>query len=144
MSAVTSIILADALGTPVNHTFIPLGPDAKGVWWFEDQSQANPIGYWKVSIEVIRAKPPAPGASASDRVSRVRVALHQPTLETMSNNSAGLVPAPQVAYILRSSTEYILSERSSLQNRKDLRKMTGLVQGIPMVVDAVETLQNVY
>lgn len=144
MSAVTSIILADALGTPVNHTFIPLGPDAKGVWWFEDQSQANPIGYWKVSIEVIRAKPPAPGASASDRVSRVRIALHQPTLETMSNNSAGLVPAPQVAYILRSSTEYILSERSSLQNRKDLRKMTGLVQGIPMVVDAVETLQNIY
>lgn len=144
MGLATSIVLADALAVPVNHTFIPLGPDAQGVWWYEDQSFATPVGFWRVSIHLTRAKPPAAGTSSSDRVARVKVGLHEPSLETMSNNSAGLVPAPVVAYVLRTLTEYILHERSTLQNRKDLRKMNALLQADPQVIAAVETLQNIY
>lgn len=144
MTAVTSIVLADALATPVNHTFIPLGPDAQGVWWFEDQSQSTPVGYWRISLSLTRAKPPAAGTSAADRIARVKVGLHEPTLETVSNNSAGLVPAPVVAYVARSQTEYILPERSTLQNRKDLRKMSALLQADAQVIAMVETFQNIY
>lgn len=144
MGLATPIVLADALATPVNHTFIPLGPDPTGVWWYEDQSFATPIGYWRVSIHLTRHKPPSAGASAADRVARVKVGLHEPTLETMSNNSLGLTPAPVVAYVLRTLTEYILHERSTLQNRKDLRKMNALLQADIQVVNAVELLQNVY
>lgn len=144
MAAVANIVLADALATPVNHTFIPLGPDTSGVWWFEDQSAVTPIGYWRVSIQLVRAKPPAAGTSASDRIARVKVGLHEPILEVMSNNSAGLVPAPIVAYLPRTLTEYILPERSTLQNRMDLRKMSALLQDDPQVVAMVEALQNVY
>lgn len=144
MAAVTSIVLADALATPVNHTFIPLGPDTNGVWWFEDQSQISPVGYWRVSIQLTRAKNPAVGASADDRIARVKVGLHEPSLETMSNNSAGITPSPVVAFIVRNLNEYILPERSSLQNRKDIRKMSQSLLGDPQVVAAIEQLQSVY
>lgn len=144
MTAVTSIVLADAQVTPVNHTFIPLGPDALGAWWYEDQSAVTPVGYWRVSIQLVRAKNPAKGESANDRIARVKVSLHEPVLETMSNNSAGIVPAPIVAFIPRTLIEFILPERSSLQNRKDLRKMAALLLADAQVIAMVETLQGVY
>lgn len=144
MTAVANIVLADALATPVNHTFIPLGPDTLGAWWFEDQSTVTPVGYWRISLQLIRAKNPAVGASASDRIARVKVSLHEPALETMANNSAGITPAPVVAYICRTSTEYLLPERSTLQNRKDVRKMSALLQADAQVIAMVELLQNVY
>lgn len=144
MPLASPIVLADALATPVNHTFIPLGPDSLGAWWYEDQSFPTPIGFWRVSISLTRAKPPSAGTSASDRIARVKVSLHEPTLEVVSNNSAGLVPAPVVAYVIRTTTEYILHERSTLQNRKDLRKMSALLQADVQVIAAVETLQNIY
>lgn len=144
MTAVTQIVLADAQETPADHTFIPLGPDKNQVWWYEDQSQATPIGFWRISIQLVRAGPPSSGTSAGDRIARVKVGLHEPSLETVSNNSAGIVPAPIVAYVARTLTEYILPERSTLQNRKDLRKMSALLQADSQVVAAVETLQGIY
>lgn len=144
MSAVQLIVLADALATPVNHTFIPLGPDTNGVWWFEDQSQASPVGFWRISLQILRAKNPAVGASAGDRVARVKIGLHEPVLETLSNNSAGIIPPPIVAFVTRNLQEFILPERSSLQNRKDLRKMAALLLADVQVINMIENLQNVF
>lgn len=140
----SNIVLADALLTPVNHTFIPLGPDSLGVWWYEDQSQISPVGYWRVSIQMVRAKNPAQGASAADRIARVKVSLHEPVLETLSNAANGLTPAPVVAFVTRSNHEFILPERSSLQNRKDHRKMAAALLQDPQVIAAVETLNGPY
>ncbi|UUW21226.1 MAG: hypothetical protein [Sanya fiers-like virus 8] len=144
MSAVANIVLADAQATPVNHTFIPLGPDSNGAWWFEDQSQASPVGYWKISLQLVRNGPVSAGSTASDRTSRVKVTLHEPVLETVTNSSTGLTPAPTVAFVPRCTTEYIMSERSSLQNRKDLRKMNSLLQSEAQLVAMVENLQNIW
>lgn len=141
MPAASNIVLADALATPVNHTFIPLGKDANGVYWFEDQSQASAIGYWKLSVEVKRPLPGSPGAqSSSDRVSRVKLALHEPQLETLGTNDAGLIPPSTISYIMRSSAEFILPERGSLQNRKDLRKMTAGLINEAQIIMCVEGL----
>lgn len=144
MPAVAQIVLADALATPVNHTFIPLGQDSQGVWWYEDQSQLSPVGFWRISIQLVRAKNPAVGVSSQDRVSRVKVGLHEPVLETLSNAANGLTPAPIVAFISRTLTEYILPERGNLQNRKDLRKMSAALQSNAQVIAAVEDLQGIY
>lgn len=144
MSAVANIVLADAQATPVNHTFIPLGPDQNGTWWFEDQSQANPVGYWRISLQLTRNSSIGPGTSASDRTSRCKVSLHEPVLETVSNNSAGLTPAPTVAFVPRVVTEYIMSDRASTQNRKDLRKMNYLLQNETQLVNMVESLQGIF
>lgn len=142
MTVATSIALADALGVPVTHTFVPMGKDPKSdTFWFVDQSQSNAIGFWRISVEIKQPEAPKPGQSSSERTYRFRIGLHEPILETLSNNSAGLTPSPTVAYIPRSFTEYILSERSSLQNRKDLRKMTYNLQNDANIIAVVENLQ---
>ena len=143
MSAVTAIVLADAQATPVNHTFIPLGPDTKGVWWFEDQSVAVPDGFNRISIQLTRAEAAAAGQTTSG-MNRVKITLHVPTLEVLSTNEAGYQPAPRVAYIVRASAEFILPGRSSEQNRKDTRKYMQFLLANAQVVDAVEKLINIY
>lgn len=145
MAAVANIVLADAQVSPVNHTFIPLGPDTNGVWWFEDQSPSNVIGYNRISIQLIRTKSPTPTqASGSDRVNRVKIGLHCPVAETLGTNDAGVTPPPTLAYISRASIELILPERNSLQNRKDLRKFAQFVLADAQVIAMAETLQNIF
>lgn len=145
MSAVSAIVLADALGTPVNHTFTPLGPDADGRWWFEDQSQSTPIGYWRISILLKRTAPAGNGQAASaNRVNRVTLGFHMPALETLGTSDAGITPPPTVSYVNRSNVEFILPERDSLQERKNLRKMVMNLMANTLVVDAIESLQNIY
>lgn len=146
MAQVAQIVLADAQATPVNHTFIPLGPDANNVWWFEDQvaTAPSPLGYNRLSVSLVRPTGMSVGTSSQDRLARVKMSIHLPVLETLGNNSAGIVPAPTVAYIPRLNIEYILPERSTLQNRKDLRKFAlGLLADV-QVVAAVEALQSIY
>lgn len=145
MALATNIVLADAQGTPVNHTFIPLGPDKNGVFWFEDQSATTPIGFWKISIESKRPGPPAAGESSSKRLIRVKVGLHQPVLENTTNATvSGIAPAPVVSYIPRSYTEYLVPERSSLLDRQNNRKMMANLQSNAQVVAAVETLASLW
>lgn len=122
--AAANIVLADAQATPVNHTFVPLGPDAKGVFWFEDQSAASPIGYWRISYQLKRPPVPTAGQSSAQRAFRVVIGLHEPILENSTNSTvSGIAPAPTISYTPRAFLDLALPERASLQNRKDLRKM---------------------
>nr|QDH86648.1 MAG: hypothetical protein H2BulkLitter11460_000003 [Leviviridae sp.] len=137
----SNIVLADAQATPVNHTFVPVGRDKNGVYWFEDQSQANAIGYWKISVDL--QKPPVPTAkqSSEGRTVRVRIGLHEPQLETVSNATvSGIAPAPTVSYVLRTFIEAVMPERSTLQNRKDLRKMAAGVLADTQILGVFENL----
>jgi hypothetical protein len=103
------------------------------------------LGNYRISAQLVRAPNPAPGASAGDRVNRVKTTLHLPTLETLGTNDAGLTPPSQVAYVCRASGgEYILPDRASLQNRKDLRKMNYELQNNSQIVAMIEQLANVY
>jgi hypothetical protein len=141
MPALAAIVLADAQGTPVNHTFNPMGLDANGVLWAVDQSQANAVGYWRISIEQKQPAPPKPGESSAGRSYRVKIGLHEPVLETPGDSSAsGIMPAPTVAYIPRSIGEYIIPERSALIDRKNLAKMFPLLLSNAQIVAMVETL----
>ncbi len=144
MAAAASLVLPDAQATPVNHTFIPLGPDAKGVWWYEDQSASSPVGYQRISISLVRPANAAPGVSASDRVSRVKLGIYLPRLETLGNNATGLTPAPTVAYVERVTMEFALPDRSSLQDRKDGRKYALGLLADTAVIAAIESLQSIY
>lgn len=143
MSALANIVLADAQVTPVNHTFVPVGMDKNSVQWWEDKSQASAIGFWRVSLEFKR--PPTVNAGVANRVYRVRIGLHEPALENVTNSTvSGVSPAPTLSYVCRTICEFILPERSSLQNRKDIRKMIALLVADAQMIDAVENLSNVY
>lgn len=141
MTTAVAIVLADAQATPVNHTFNPLGLDSKGVFWFVDQSSANAIGNWKISAEVIQPPVAQPGESSARRTNRVKIGLHEPVLETVSNSTvSGIAPAPTVAYIPRVFTEYVLPERGVLLDRKNARKMNANLQNDANIVALVESL----
>lgn len=145
MAQAANIVLADAQATPVNHTFIPLGPDKNGVQWFEDQSQTNAIGYWRISAELKRTMNPAAGASSSnERVNRIKLALHEPVLETLGTADNGLTPPPTVAFVVRTYIEAVLPERCSLQNRKDIRKMSVGLLADAQIISMIENLIPVY
>lgn len=144
MTIATNIVLADAQATPVNHTFIPLGRDTVDPtsYWFVDQSQANALGYWKIRVQI---KQPSmtvgPSATSANRVYRYNITLFEPVLEALSNNSAGYTPAPTVAYTPRAEINFVLPERSTLQNRKDIRKMTALLAAdVANITAVVENL----
>lgn len=142
MSTATAIVLADAQAIPVNHTFTPIGLDNKGVYWFVDQSNANAIGYWKISAEVIQPPAAQPGESSARRTNRIKIGLHEPVLEVVSNSTvSGIAPAPTVAYIPRVFTEYVLPERGVLLDRMNVRKMNANLQNDANVVSLVESLQ---
>jgi len=49
-----------------------------------------------------------------------------------------------LSYVPRAFVEFVLPERSSLQNRKDLRKMLPLLLADAQVVAMVENLQGIW
>lgn len=145
MPQLVAITLADAQGTPVNHVFNPTGRDQKGINWLVDTSQSNAVGYWRISIETVQPAAPAAGTSADGRTYRVKVGLHEPVLETNGDSSmSGILPAPRVAYVPRGFLEFVLPERSSLQNRKDLYKMLSNLADNSQIKSAVEDLVTFY
>lgn len=122
--AASNIVLADAQATPVNHTFIPMGYDPKGVFWFEDQSQSSAIGYWRISAQMTRPQAAVAGQSSDGRTFKLRVALHEPVLANITNSTVtGVLPSPQLAYTMRYFVEVPLPERSSLIDRQNIAKM---------------------
>jgi hypothetical protein len=140
----SNIVLADAAVTPVNHTFIPMGVDLKGVYWFEDQSQAAAIGYWRISVKLTRPEAPRPGQSSEGRVYRVDVGLHEPVLANITNSTVtGVLPAPQLAYTMRGITQYVLPERGSLLDRQNISKMMPLLLQNAQIKAVVENLQYI-
>lgn len=144
MSAVANIVLNDAQATPVAHTFIPIGPDTNGTWWWEDQSASESIGFNRISMNLKRASNPAAGSNAGTRMNRVTVGFHTPKLETTATNDAGLTPPPTVAYVARCNVEFLLPDRANLQDRKDLRKFIDFLMAEAQLTNMVENLQNVY
>lgn len=145
MAAAANIVLNDAQATPVAHTFVPLGPDSNGAWWFEDQSGASPIGYNRISVSLTRPLNGAAGQSSAERMARVKIAVHTPKLENTTNSTvSGVAPAPTLSYIPRCNIEFIMPERSALQDRKDLRKYAQFLIADTAIVNAVESLQGVW
>jgi hypothetical protein len=139
--AAVSIVLADAETSPVSHTFVPVGNDKDGIFWFEDQSQANAIGFWRISYQLVRPPIAQAGGNSKDRIYRVKVGLHEPVLETVSNDTvSGIAPAPTVSYISKFFGEMLMPERGSLQNRKNLRKMAHNLLNEAQFVALAETL----
>lgn len=145
MATATAIVLADAQATPVNHTFIPLGPDKDGVWWFEDQSAASPIGYNRISVSLRRPLSARQGVSSDERISKAVICVSTPKLENVTNSTvSGVAPAPTISYVPRARIELLLPERGALQDRKDLRKYVQFLMADAQVVSLVEYLQNIW
>lgn len=149
MPAVAAIVLANGEATPVNHTFAPLGQDTKtGIWWYEDQSPrvaaSSSLGYPRIGIRTKRDSEVVAGQSAKNTVTRVECMLAFPQLETLGTSSSGFTPAPQVAYVDRVKTEFILSSRDSVADRKDVLAYAKNLLGNAVASALVQDLGAIY
>jgi len=143
MAAFASMVIADALGTPVNHTFVPV-QNANGLYLWQDQSAAsNPLGV-PIGFNTVTAQ----GNMSKDvNAGRGKFALDfryvMPTLETVSNSTqSGILPAATWAYDCSMFVKFVFSARSTLQNRKDVLKMGPLVLANTQLSDWVQTYQQ--
>lgn len=143
MPAVNNVVINDGATTPVAHTFSPLGRDTKGVMWFEQTSPVpvSPLGAKRIGYRQVRSTDPK-GALAS--MSKVTVTMSVPTLEVLGNSATGITPPPTLAYVELCRLEFSLAERSTTQERKDLRSLLGNFVAHAMIIAAVDTLQPTY
>jgi hypothetical protein len=144
MPAIAPIVINDGAATPVAHTFTPIGRDSDGVFWFEQTTPApvNQLGAKKIGYKQSRGKPN--GQNLQNQESVVSYTLHVPTLEVLSNNSAGFTPAPTLAYKEIARIEFRLAERGLKQERDDTRSLAFNLLQSAMVVANVDDLQPSY
>jgi hypothetical protein len=126
-----SLTLTDAASTPVNRTFnaVSSTPDLT-VWKDYTTNGGYPVGAGVASISV---------KENLNGTMRVIGKLVLPTLESVAGDDAsGFTPPPTRAFECIGSFEFVIPNRASLQNRKDLKAMLLDLCGDAVVTAAVE------
>lgn len=143
MPAIANIVINDGAGTPVAHTFTPLGKDAKGVHWFEQTTPtpANGLGAKRIGYKQDRVLDNQKRLTGE---SRIVYTIQVPTLEVLGNSSTGITPPPTLAYVEKCRIEFVLPERGTTQERIDTRAFARNLLGHAMAVSNVDTLQPSY
>lgn len=141
MAAIANIVLPDAQGTPVNHTFAPAKTSADYAL-LEDRSAGLYIGFNKLVFSLTR---PKGQSNSSNRNLHLEIRVETPKLETVSNNTiSGIAPAPTVSYRPMATLSMVFPDRCALQDRKDLQKyVLGLLSNA-FVTSAVENYELPY
>jgi hypothetical protein len=143
MPAAANIVINDGAGSPVAHTFSPLGKDPKGVYRFEQTvpTPTNVASAKRLGVSQVRSFG-TKGALTSQ--SKVIWTIDYPTMETLGTNDAGITPAPTVAYVNSKREEYTLPERGSTQERKDVRTFGINLGANAIYIATIDALQPVY
>lgn len=134
MTAIANIVVPDAATTPVNRTFVPQKVSGEIASW-QEKSATTPQGYWDYSLSV---KDPNGGG----KVYRIALTLAMPVLKSYTDLSGN--PVTVVDYTLRAKCEFLLPVASTLQNRKDFRKILVGILGEAQAIDVLEALNHPY
>lgn len=110
MASFADIVLNDGQATPVAHTFkVKKTVDTLSSW--EDRVGGIAIGYPKLTTQT----------KDNPDVRRISIKIAVPTLEAVSGaNPSGFTPAPKVAYSTLGTVEFVLSQRASAQEKKNI------------------------
>jgi len=143
MPQISAITINDGAASPVATTFSPIGKDDKGVFWFEQTTPVpvNALGAFRIGYKqtrVLDSKLQLTGYS------KVTYTLAVPTLETLGNNSAGIIPPPSLAYVEKARLEFDLAERSTVAERDNTRSFAMNLLGHSMAIANIDSLQPSY
>lgn len=138
MANIAPITLNDGSAAPVAHTFSPVNIDSAGVAKFVDRASGIAIGFPQISLSVR-------SPNKASRMYRVVGKVVTPVLEVTSPSTAtGIQPAPTKAYDLLGTFEFVLPERSTLQQRTDLLAyVKNFLAAVP-VSDAALQFETLY
>jgi len=128
----TTLTLTDAAGTPVNRTYtqVSTSPDLT-IWKDYSTNSGYPSGAGIASLSL---------RENSNGTMRVTGKLVLPTMEIAAGDTGlGFTPAPTKAFECLGSFDMVFPNRSSTQNRKDLKAMFIDLVGDALVTAAVET-----
>lgn len=138
MTAIAALTLNDGQATPVAHSFNPVNIDAVGVAKWADRSGGIALGYPAVTMSL---RNPTKGS----RNYRLTMKVVTPVLEVTSPSTAtGIQPAPTKAYDLLATMEFVLPERSTLAQRKDILAYVKNMLANAVVTSAVQDFESVY
>jgi hypothetical protein len=143
MAAISTISLVDAESTPVTRSFQPsrqgLLKDSI-IAEFEDRAANTgvPVGFGRLTWTIQRPTKVRP-------TYRINMRLMTPVLETVSNSTvSGILPQPTVGFTPMVECTYVIPQRSSLQQRKNLRKLFADLAVNSQLTAAVENLDFPY
>jgi len=143
MPAIANVVINDGAATPVAHTLSPSTKDDKGVVLFEQilPVPVNSLGAKRLTYSQRKIRDNRQQLTGQ---TRVIFTLDNPTLETLGTNAAGLPPPPTRAYVEDVRIEFTLADRSTKQERKDIRVLTANLLAHAMAVAAIDDLQPSY
>jgi hypothetical protein len=137
MPQIGNIVINDGATTPVAHTFGPVGITGPLA------SYADRVGGISVGYPIITASLVNPSKTSRNYKARLKIVM--PVLETISNSTmSGIAPAPTKAYDLTADITFIMPERSSLQNRKDILAFAKNLLANAVTTALVENNETVY
>lgn len=139
MPAIGNVVINDGATTPLAHTFGPAGIEGI-VASYADRSSGIPVGYFTMDVSLRKPSP-----KSIEKMYKATFRIKTPILEVTSPSTAtGIQPAPTVGYNPMCDVSFWLPERSSLQNRKDLRALVKNLLADAVVTALVENLESVY
>lgn len=112
MSQQANLVLNDGQTTPVAKTFSARGADMK-MALYTDVSGGIGIGMGKITLSYVQS--PAPNGTY-----RVEMRITIPVLEVISGSDGGYTPVPKVAFNCFHKSEFVVPNRASLQDRKNI------------------------
>jgi len=134
MASIANVVLADGQASPANKTFTPKDCTSLVATW-TDRTSGIAIGQPQLTLAMLESKDST----------RVTVKVSVPTLETTSTDGvAGYVAAPKVAYALFGKAEFVLPNRASLQERKNIQAFVKNVLANAFVTKAIEEFERPY
>lgn len=146
MPAQAALTVNDGQATPLSHTFNPAGikPDAN-LASYVDRSAGQALGFARIMVSLREPAAPKNGtSSASSRMYKAVVTIQVPTLETLGTNDNGLTPPPTLAYTTAFRGEFMIPERATLGNRKDILAYAKNVLALPVVTSLINDLEPVF
>lgn len=140
MTAIAALSLLDGQATPVAHTFSPV-TIKDGIAWWADRSTGISVGFPTVTFS---SKQPQKTANGSKNY-KVTLKVTLPVLEqTSPSTGTGIQPAPTKGYDLIANLEFVLPERSTLAQRKDILAYAKNLMSNALVTAGVQDFETVF
>lgn len=137
MPQIGNVVINDGAGTPVAHTFAPVtinGPLAS----YADRSGGIAVGFPTITASLT-------SPTKTSRLYKARLRVVVPVLETLSNSTvSGILPAPTKGYDMTADMTFLMPERSTLQNRKDLLAFAKNLLANALVTAVIENNETIY
>jgi hypothetical protein len=139
MAAIAPIVINDGQSTPVAHTYNPVQTGEVAIYKRNGDTAVPAVGFETLKLSLKQAP------NTSDGVNRAKITISIPVLETPSGGTpSGYVAPPRVAFFEAVNIEFLLPNRGTAVQRKDLRVLSMNALANAQVISLIEALEGPY